>query len=274
MALLGRRLVVSIPDSVLEDKDSLRDKTAKLGVIARACATYGVDTIEVFRDPSGRGEGSAIRRVLEYLETPQYLRKRLYPLDEALRYAGLLPPLRIPSHKPRVPFGTLPVGEVREGVANSDGSVDIGLDVAPRLKEKVPPGKRVSVKVSSLDPPGAELVKREQAGDYWGYGVELKSAEDVLSDPSSRVKIATSRLGTPLSEVLGRLDGAIRSSDSVKLVFGSPSKGLFELFGPGLRSRAEFVVNLFPEQHVETVRTEEAIFAGLGLVSILSAKKA
>ncbi len=274
MALLGRRLTVSIPDSVLEDKDSLRDKTAKLGLIARACATYGVDTVEVFRDPSGRGEGSAIRRVLEYLETPQYLRKRLYPLDEALRYAGMLPPLRIPSHKPRVPFGTLPVGEVREGVANGDGTVDIGLDVAPRLMGKAQPGKRITVKVSSLDPPGAELFARELAGDYWGYGVELKSAGEVLSDPRSRVKIATSRLGTPALEVLGRLKGAIGASDSVKLIFGSPSKGLFEFFGPELKSRAEFVVNLFPEQHVETVRTEEAIFAGLGLVGMLSSKKA
>jgi len=108
LALLGRRLAVSLPDTVLEEQESPRYKTAKLGLIARACAIYGVDLIEVFRDPGGKGESDAIRKVLEYLETPQYLRKRLYPLDEALRYAGLLPPLRIPSHRAKVPVDKVP----------------------------------------------------------------------------------------------------------------------------------------------------------------------
>ena len=79
MALLGRRLSVAIPDTVLEEKASRREKTAKLGVIARACAIYGVDVIEIFRDSKGRGEGEWIKKILEYVETPQYLRKRLYP---------------------------------------------------------------------------------------------------------------------------------------------------------------------------------------------------
>ena len=85
MTLLGRRLAVSLPDTVLEEKDSPRDKTAKLGLVARACAMYGVDVIEVFRDPGGKGEGPAIIKVLQYLETPQYLRRRLYPLDDVLK---------------------------------------------------------------------------------------------------------------------------------------------------------------------------------------------
>ena len=70
MALLGHPMAVSIPDTVLEDKDSLREKTAKLGTIARACAIYGVDIIEVFRDTGGHGEAQVMRKVLEYLETP------------------------------------------------------------------------------------------------------------------------------------------------------------------------------------------------------------
>ncbi len=274
MALLGRRLGVSFPDTVLEEKDSPRDKTAKLGLIARACAIYGVDVIEVFKDPRGRGEGAEIRRMLEYLETPQYLRKRLYPFDDALKYAGVLPPLRIPSHRAKVPIENLRVGEVREGVTNADGTVDIGLEHPPRLKEKAPAGKRVTVRVASTNPFVAELYPREKVSEYWGYRVEEKLVGEVLSDPRFKVKIATSRRGRPLAEMLSLLELSIGRADGVKLIFGSPSKGLFDIVGRELTRRSDFVVNLFPEQRVETVRTEEAIFAGLGLVNLLSLKKA
>ncbi len=274
MVMLGRRLGIAIPDTVLEEKESQRERTAKLGLIARACAIYGVDVVEVFTDPSGRGDAPEIRKVLEYLETPQYLRKRLYPLDETLKYAGILPPLRIPSHRPKVPVDRLPVGQVREGVVNDDGTVDIGLDVAFGLKERRAGGERVTVRVLSLKPPLARLVTREKVAEYWGYAVEERSLEEVFSDARFKVKIATSRLGTGLAEALGAVEAAVSGAQSVKLVFGSPTKGLFDMVGRELERRADFVLNLFPEQQVETVRTEEAIFAGLGLVSLISLKKA
>jgi len=274
LALLGKRIAISLPDTVLEDKESLREKTAKLGVIARACAIYGVDIIEVFGDPKEKGEEKVVRKVLEYLETPQYLRKRLFPLDEELRYAGMLPPLRIPSHKARIPAERLAIGEVREGVVNADGTVDIGLEVAPKLRQKSPPGRRVTVRVASLKPPLADLLPKERAGPYWGYSVEAKATAEVLSDPRFGLKIATSRFGTPIADELGRLGSSLQSAQGVKLIFGSPSSGLFDIMGRDLPRRVDYVVNLFPEQQVETVRTEEAILVSLGIVGLLSSQKA
>jgi predicted SPOUT superfamily RNA methylase MTH1 len=274
LALLGRRLAVSIPDTVLEEKESPRDKTAKLGLIARACAIYGVDVIEVFGDPGGKGEGDAIRKVLEYLETPQYLRKRLYPLDEALRYAGLLPPLRIPSHRAKVALEKVPPGQVREGVTNFDGTADIGLDAPFKLKGEAKPGRRVTVRVASVNPPVAEVIPRGLVKEYWGYSVEARSSDEVLADKSFGLKVATSRFGAPIAAEKKRLEAAILDTPSIKLIFGSPSKGLYDLFGKDLDRRVDFVLNLFPEQKVETVRTEEAIVVGLGLISVLSAEKA
>ena len=271
---MGKRIAVSLPDTILEDKESLREKTAKLGVIARACAIYGVDVIEVFRDPRTRGDERTVRRVLEYLETPQYLRRRLFPLDEELRYAGMLPPLRIPSHKAKVPADRIPVGEVREGVVNADGTVDIGLEVAPKLRQRSPSGERVTVKVVSLRPLVADLIPRERAGPYWGYSVVAKTVGEVLSDSNYGLKIATSRLGTPMMDELARLRSSLWRADGVKLIFGSPSRGLFGIIGPDLPSKVDYVVNFFPEQQVETVRTEEAILVSLGVVSILTAGKA
>ena len=269
MTCLGKKLAVAIPDTILEERDSLRDKTVKLGMIARACSIYGVDLIEVFRDEKKEGEPTLIRRVLEYLETPQYLRRRIYPLDESFKFAGLLPPLRIPSHKPKVPIEKLKVGEFREGVTNGDGTVDIGLDRNPKLKERGGQNRRVTVRLTSSSPLEAELVRRDQVNEYWGYTVESRSLDDVLSDLRFVVKIATSRYGNVLRSQLPRLQESVRGAGGIKLIFGSPTRGLFDLAGPDLPRRTDYVLNLFADQHVETVRTEEAIFAGLNLVNAL-----
>ncbi|HYC12562.1 MAG TPA: putative RNA uridine N3 methyltransferase [Nitrososphaerales archaeon] len=270
MAFLGKKLAVAIPDTVLEERDSLREKTAKLGVIARACSIYGVDVIEVFRDEKKRGEPTLIRKVLEYIETPQYLRRKLYTMDESLKYAGILPPLRIPSHKPEVPVERLTIGEVREGVTNSDGTVDIGLERNPRLRERTGAGRRVTVRITSKNPLIAELASTEHVHEYWGYEVETRTKDEVLSDPRFALKIATSRYGNTLQSQVFRLRESVLKTPSLKLVFGSPSRGLFDIVGQQLSQRVDFVVNLFAEQHVETVRTEEAIFAALSLVNTLA----
>ena len=270
MVLLGKKLAIAIPDTVLEERDSPRDKTVKLGSIARACAIYGVDLVEVYRDEKGRGESRLIRKVLEYLETPQYLRRRLYSLDEALRYAGLLPPLRIPSHKPRIPVEKLTVGDIREGVTNPNGTVDVGLDKNPRLKDRAASNRRVTVRVTAKAPLTAEVIGRDQLNEYWGYTVEGRTVDEVISDARYGLKVATSRYGNSLQSQIFQLRESILKSGSLKLIFGPPSKGLFDIVGQELSTRVNYVINLFAEQHVETVRTEEAIYAGLNLVNNLA----
>jgi methyltransferase len=274
MGLKGKGLAVAIPDTVLEEKSSLREKTAKLGYIARACAIYGVDTIEVFRDRTGRGEARTVIEVLRFLETPQYLRRRLFPIDETLRFAGILPPLRIGSHKPMVSVDQLELGEVREGVSNGDGTVDIGLSAPALISQPTEAGARLTVAVSSKSPLTVSPVGREQVKRYWGYSVEARTASEVYSDPRYNLKISTSRQGEPLAEKIDSLRIAFGRSTGVKLVFGSPTKGLHEMLGRELVKGSDFVINLFVDQHVETVRTEEALMAGLNLMNVLSAEKA
>ena len=269
--MAGRRLSVAIPDTVLEDHDSLREKTVKLGQIARSCSIFGVDLVEVFPDPRGHGEAALIRRVLEYLETPQYLRKRLFPIDESLRYAGLLPPLRIPSHKPKVPLDNLAQGELREGYLLDDGlSVDIGLDATLELAAPAEPRRRVTVRVTHRKPLRGALAAPGASDPYWGYRVEERDADALFADPRFALRIATSRSGERLAGCLGALGRRFAATASVLLLFGSPSRGLYETI-PDLGGRSDFVVNLYPEQHVATVRTEEAIASALYLLEILGA---
>lgn len=271
MTMGGRKLAVAFPDTVLEDRESLKDKTAKLGQLARTCSVFGVDTVFIFRDPRGRGESSLIRKILEYLETPQYLRRRLFPLDDSLRFAGLLPPLRIPSHKPKVPLQRLKVGEFREGVALAGGrDIDIGLDQPLSIRQAAGEGKRVTVRIVSVSPLEGALVERTEPREYWGYSVEVGSLDEAISDRRFPMKVATSRLGDPLSAALARLGKELASSDGVMTIYGSPSRGLFDM-SRNIREKVRFVINLYPEQATATVRTEEAMASALYLLEVLTA---
>jgi predicted SPOUT superfamily RNA methylase MTH1 len=272
VALHGKRLTVGIPDTVVEDDHSLSEKTLKLGAIARSCSILGVDSVIIFGDKFGRGEASLIQKVLEFLETPQYLRKRIFPLDPALRYAGMLPPLRIPSHKPRVPVNALRLGEAREGVTISkEGkSVDVGLDRPLQLTDTSSLGTRVTVRITGLNPFTGHIISRNDVGEYWGYTVEIKTAEQLLSDSAYDLKIGTSRNGDSLLTIMHQLETRFLEASSVLLLVGSPSRGLFMIFGEDLRGRLDFVVNLFSDQKVVTVRTEEALLAALYLLEVLS----
>jgi predicted SPOUT superfamily RNA methylase MTH1 len=271
MVFSGKKIAVSIPDTVLEESESLREKTVKLGFIARACSIYGVDRVEIYRDTKGKGERDLILKILQYIETPQYLRKRLFKIDNSLRYAGLLHPLRIPSHKKKVDFESLKVGDIREGVTNKDGTAYIGLDRDIRLTSNFKPGMRITVKVLSKQPFVGEVISREEVGDYWGYKAVACNLKDIFEDREFKLRIATSRYGSSLRSVMDRLRNNVKYSNSIRLIFGSPSKGLFEIVGPELVNVTDYVVNLFLEQHVETVRTEETIFAALNLINNLLA---
>lgn len=272
MTLHGRRICTCFPDTVLEEHASLRDKTVKLGVIARTCSVYGVDNVTIFRDPRGRGESRLIKLILEYLETPQYLRRRLFPIDDSLRFAGTLPPLRIPSHKSRVKVEELRPGEYREGVVLADGrSVDVGLDGPLQLGQASGANKRVTIKVTSASPLRGVISDRSEPREYWGYEVGVKGLDEVLTDTRFSLKIATSRLGDPLTRVLPSLQDRLTRAKEVMLLFGSPSRGLFQLAGKKAREKTSFMINLYPEQHVATVRTEEAMSSALYLMEVLGA---
>lgn len=115
-----------------------------------------------------------------------------------------------------------------------------------------------------------EVIGREDVHEYWGYTVEIRSMDEVASDVRFGLKIATSRYGNSLQSQVFLLRESLLKASSALLLFGSPSRGLFDMVGPDLTKKVNFVLNLFTDQHVETVRTEEAVFAALNLVNTLA----
>src|SRR5437773_9329352 len=116
-----QRLSIALPASFTKDVPHLREKTSRVGLIARSLAIFRVDEVVIYNDQIGGNSaraGNLLEKLLAFQETPQYLRKPLFKQDPDLQFSGILPPLRMPSHPniadPRI-------GEIREGVVIESG---------------------------------------------------------------------------------------------------------------------------------------------------------
>ena len=272
-----QKLWIALPDTLLLDNRHLREKTIKLGMVARSSSIFRVQKIFIYRDRTKRfGEASLIKMILEYLDTPQYLRRQMYGKRTELRYAGLLPPLRTPHHKLVKKPSEIKVGEYREGfVIRKEGvlHVDVGLPILIPLEGCGSEGSRVTLRFKSTYPHlKCESVMREDVDGYWGYEVkESDSLIRLLKNTNPEVVIFTSCKGKPIENIWQDLLSVIKSSQSIMLIFGSPRAGVYEILSKeGLRPDdvSSYVVNLFPKQGVFTIRTEEALLGTLAIFNL------
>lgn len=280
------QLSIAIPASLVSDVPHLREKTMKIGLVGRAAAIFCVNEIIVFPDlqeVDQRRDASLIATILSYMETPQYLRKRLFEIKPELRYAGILPPLRTPHHPLPNRIKDLAAGEHRDGVVSSLTEagvlVDIGVE-RPLLipNAELPLNTRVTVRVTKLGKhPRAVLANRDDIKMYWGYHVTISDnpfGQLVKNQPFDLV-IVTSRYGTPFTEVADELARRWKKSHKVLVAFGAPTQGLYEILAREnlkLDEVAHFTVNTIPNQGTETVRTEEALYASLAMLNMFIGK--
>ena len=278
-----RQVSVAVPASFVSDIPHLREKTVKIGLLARAAAIFRISEIIIFPDlpnVSQRQDANLIATILSYVETPQYLRKRLFKIKPELQYAGILPPLRTPHHPLSDKIKALKIGEYREGVVSSftkDGSlVEIGVErpmLVPNTRLSL--DNRVTVRITELGKhPKAVLANRNEVRSYWGYMVKVSNVSfgKLVKTRAFDLVIATSKHGTPFTKVRDKLAEHWKKSCSILIAFGAPTQGLYEIVAREhleLDNVAHFTVNMIPNQGTETVRTEEAVFASLAILSLL-----
>jgi methyltransferase len=277
-----RKLAVAIPVSIVSDIPHLREKTLKLGLIGRAAAIFRVNEIIVFPDNLGanqKRDRNLIVTLLSYLETPQYLRKRLFKIKPELKYVGILPPLRTPHHPLQKWAKKLKTGEHREGAVVSvtaEGSlVDIGVERPVLIADKLPVNRRVTVEITKAGRhPRVALADREKIEAYWGYTVTASNVSfgQLAKAGAYDLVIATSKMGAPLTQVADELAERWEKAGNILVAFGAPSQGLQEIVAQeklSLDRVADFTVNTIPVQGTETVRTEEALYASLALLNVV-----
>ncbi len=264
------KLSVAIPESALSDESLKIDKTRKISVLARACAIFKIDTIYVYQEGKSRNDGALMVMILKYLETPQFLRRRLFPKMNDLKFAGVLQPLRIASHVTPSNSKKIVRGDIREGIVVSVKGkrfVDVGINQLIQYYGNTQVGKRITVQFKEGHPRlSVKEINKSEVQGYWGYSVkERANLYSVLSEWKGNI-IMTSRKGkTATAEHLSKYT---KIDEPVLVVFGSPEKGIHEIIG-GKMNKVQNAksLNFFPNQATETVRLEEAM---IGTLSILN----
>jgi predicted SPOUT superfamily RNA methylase MTH1 len=277
-----KKLAIAIPASVISDTPHLREKTSKIGLIGRAAAIFRVDEIIVYPDNPKANQArdmDFIALLLNYLETPQYLRKRLFKLEPRLQFAGILPPLRTPHHPVSGKIKDLKAGEYREGVVLSQAKegllVDIGVDQPALLREKqFAVGDRLTLQVVKAgEQVEVQTVNRDDVPVYWGFRVraEKRPFGQLVMGGEFDLTIATARIGDKFMDVAGEIGKKWSHAQHVLVAFGAPTRGLHEIAkeqNAKLGTIVDFVVNMIPEQGTATVRTEEALLASLAILNM------
>ena len=285
-------LTLTVPSSLVREAEDKREATRKLGYVARAAAVFRADRLVVFPDREGERAGGDrgdefVRVVLAYAATPPYLRSEVWDRRAELEYAGVLPPLQLPS------WTGSESSELREGIVTEvgpDGRVRVTCGLQHPISVRASPdrevseGERVAIRVSSREPVRARLLDAAPPG----FVVEGADLAEALARPDAGVSVATSRHGTELS--VGRLADLRGHLDDATVAFGAPGRGLPAILGvdpeelPAAPDRGkppdagdadvgpdpgfDLWLNAIPNQGSEVVRTEEAMFAALAALTL------
>src|SRR5260370_21842361 len=142
-----QRLSVALPASFTKDVPHIKEKASRVGLIARSLEIFRVDEAVIYNDETGKSpesEGRLFEKLLAYQETPQYLRKALFKQDPDLRFSGILPPLRMPSHPN---LAEPAVGGIREGLVIESGASSM-VNAVFRAAVQVPSTLRLLERVT------------------------------------------------------------------------------------------------------------------------------
>ncbi|MHA1371212.1 MAG: putative RNA uridine N3 methyltransferase [Promethearchaeota archaeon] len=279
-----------IPIDFLKGENDQQYKTILIGNLSRYCCIYKVNQI-IFYNVDVNWKTKAFdmklaRDVLEYLNTPQYLRKYRFGQIKTLKYAGILPPLNTPNHptqkgNPEEIFKGDKIYYRQGYVIGKVGElflIDIGLKNPVSLSEndKLKVGMLVNLEIKNEnDEICYKIIKQDKIPIYWGYKVKYYAGSIsrlIKNLRSNSTVIATSRLGVDYREMLNsNFFKMYADKNIISLVFGPRDDGLLKFFKDKNNFFKAFdnVINFFPNPGTKSIRLEEAIPICLSLTRLL-----
>jgi len=264
---------IALPDTSLSDCSDLRQKTIKIGQIARAIAVFKVDSVVIYQtslEGKTRRDLNLLEKLLRFMDTPQYLRRTAFPMAPSLKYAGILPPLRMQSHPIAQSTRSVSDGDFRWGIQAGPGKVDIGLNELIDCDEPISNRDPTLFRLRWVDRAiQLTVAERSSTNLYFGFAVKVtNSLTKHLEKSNSKTRIATSRAGVPYSSVESEIKSVVGNTRDVVAIFGGPRQGIRELLPrekDTLKESIDFWVNTVTDQGTETVRVEEAVWASLAM---------
>jgi predicted SPOUT superfamily RNA methylase MTH1 len=267
-------LSAAIPESSLIDSTSLMEKSLRIAQFARAFSIFRIRKIYIYRDVSTvkSDDVKLLSLLLGYLDTPQYLRRSLYPKIKLLQFVGMLPPIQSPHHKKFLKLSKVRDGETRVGLLlMNKGSwvVDVGLNqTVPFVGMNGTKRKSIFRLRTFNGKLVAEEMKKGVSG-YWGYRIDhVHSLSSIIRSSKAKL-IITSRMGKSISLCRNALMSSLSDFSEVVLVFGSPRKEVWEIVNKtdGIVVDSSLCINMFPQQGTESVRLEEAVMGSLAIIN-------
>ena len=268
-------LSIFIPNSFLSESKDLKIRTYKVGILGRALAIFQADNVVIYNDDhvkneDGAHDGDFIAEILSYMNTPQYLRKKAFPIMPELKHVGILPPLRTPHH----PVNNQPdVGDYRQGFTvkrNKKGTyVDIGMDKLAFCKEQLSVKKIFDFKITKIAKKEVIVTPDKPDDVYWGYNVmsSNKSLKNSLKLIKPDLVVETTRYGDYIDSIFDELKHKVDECNSIAILFGGPYSSIQEDVSG--QNWDLIKLNTIPDQGTETVRTEEAVVATLSLFNFM-----
>lgn len=281
---------IALPASIIANAQSFELRSYLVGQIARALTIFNVDEVVIYEDQSSLPKGedgvsqalSFFVRNLQYLETPQYLRRSLFQIHKDLKFAGLQNPLDAPHHMRMDEWSPYREGSVASVSKDGGCWVNCGLQHDVWIAQEVEKNVRLTVKINRESWDAGEAITgkpvspedpRTKKGLYWGYktrvAASLKEAlegssydegYDLMVGTSERGQVVDHEFKLPkfkhLLLVFGGLGGLeeVLEDDICQMAVRDPSK----LFGT--------YVNACVNQGSRTIRSEEALLVTLSLL--------
>jgi len=252
---------VFIPSNIFSDIPSLREKTVRVANLVRALILFRIKELFIFKYEYKDEE---LYKLLNFFRIPSYLRRYAFKKEKVFKFVGVSPPIRAFYEDDE---------KYRYGIvfkkSNNTCFINAGL--------------KDLVILSSEDLKEGQIVKLVREGENWriarndeehNFGFKIFEIEDLIKFLIKiRIKenliIATSRKGKIFSiEDFHNLNRA----QNIYILFGSPKEGLEEIFekmGSKLEKHVDFIFNMFPNQGLKTIRTDEAIFGTLSILNVI-----
>lgn len=253
------RKMLLIPSTFTGEKKDIKIRNFLISQVARAAVTFGINEIGVYydKDPKfdSHGLGRYIVKVLKYLNTPPYIRKIAFPIEKDLKEIGSCLPIKARYHYDRSRYTYVYVLNKKEDLYRvTDGSIEF------EVKSK----KKYKSNILIYDKNKKEFVEKYETEIYFGYEVFYynKPLEKLLNKLKKEnfLIIGTSKLGEDIRKV------NFKTKNNIAIAFGSFARGFEDIWKENFKEMFDIVINSVPDQQIESIRTEEAIFYTLALL--------
>ena len=282
-------LSILLPSSIIDNAQSKELRTYLIGEIARIIGIFKISEIIILHDKLKENSKDYLNyfvKNLQYLETPQYLRKTLFPKSEDLIMSGLMNPLESQHHL-RIdewcPYreGCVINRPVKEGVNAS--WVNIGLKKDCKINQRLPEKTRLTIKLNEKGfdnklkyysgEPVSMSEPLEKLGLYWGYIVRVCENFNEVFSQSIYNENYDFIIGTSDKGENYKYANYNKKKDfkHALIIFGGIQgiEGMFdydEHNKKNIDNIFDLYLNTCVNQGLRTIRTEEAILISLAVI--------